>query len=134
VSAIQSQHALEVHAKDRFTFGANWTHFLASVTEKCISLAAESLRRLLGRESLTDLSFLDAGSGNGLSSLAARCLGASVLSSEFDPQLVACTTELRRRYRANDPDWRQIPSVMQNTRRDVLWRASSRDSAPRNYE
>jgi len=106
VQPIESQHALEVRAKDRFRFGANWTHFLASIDEERIRLAAESLRSSLGRESLAGLSFLDAGSGSGLSSLAARRLGATVLSFDFDPQSVACTTELQRRYRADDSDWR----------------------------
>jgi 2-polyprenyl-6-hydroxyphenyl methylase/3-demethylubiquinone-9 3-methyltransferase len=40
-----------------------------------------------------------------LFSLAARRLGAKVVSFDFDPQSVACTAELRRRYFADDPDW-----------------------------
>ena len=39
-------------------------------------------------------------------SLAARRLGATVHSFDYDPQSVACTTELRRRYFSGDPDWR----------------------------
>jgi 2-polyprenyl-6-hydroxyphenyl methylase/3-demethylubiquinone-9 3-methyltransferase len=45
------------------------------------------------------------GSGSGLSSLAARNLGARVTSFDFDPQSVACTAELKRRYHPNDVDW-----------------------------
>jgi 2-polyprenyl-3-methyl-5-hydroxy-6-metoxy-1,4-benzoquinol methylase len=106
VHPIESQHALEVRAKDRFKFGANWTRFLATIDEQRIRLATESLRNILGRASLADTTFLDAGSGSGLTSLAARRLGATVLSFDFDPQSAACTTEMRRRFRADDPQWR----------------------------
>jgi 2-polyprenyl-6-hydroxyphenyl methylase/3-demethylubiquinone-9 3-methyltransferase len=54
---------------------------------------------------LTGKKFLDAGSGSGLFSLAARRLGAHVHSFDYDPQSVACTKELRRRYSHNDPWW-----------------------------
>jgi 2-polyprenyl-6-hydroxyphenyl methylase/3-demethylubiquinone-9 3-methyltransferase len=50
-------------------------------------------------------SFLDVGSGSGLFSLAARRLGARVHSFDFDPQSVACTSELKRRYFPNDLGW-----------------------------
>jgi 2-polyprenyl-6-hydroxyphenyl methylase/3-demethylubiquinone-9 3-methyltransferase len=50
--------------------------------------------------------FLDIGSGSGLFSLAARRLGAEVVSFDYDPQSVACTEELRRRYFASDTKWR----------------------------
>jgi 2-polyprenyl-6-hydroxyphenyl methylase/3-demethylubiquinone-9 3-methyltransferase len=48
---------------------------------------------------------LDVGSGSGLSSLAARRLGATVTSFDYDGQSVACTEELRRRYMPDDPFW-----------------------------
>jgi 2-polyprenyl-6-hydroxyphenyl methylase/3-demethylubiquinone-9 3-methyltransferase len=48
---------------------------------------------------------LDVGSGSGLSSLAARRLGAMVTSFDYDGQSVACTEELRRRYLPDDPCW-----------------------------
>jgi 2-polyprenyl-6-hydroxyphenyl methylase/3-demethylubiquinone-9 3-methyltransferase len=49
--------------------------------------------------------FLDIGSGSGLFSLAARRLGATVHSFDYDPQSVACTNELKRRYFPDDPHW-----------------------------
>jgi 2-polyprenyl-6-hydroxyphenyl methylase/3-demethylubiquinone-9 3-methyltransferase len=55
---------------------------------------------------LSGRTFLDTGSGSGLFSLAARILGADVTSFDFDPMSVACTAELRRRYRPDDPQWR----------------------------
>lgn len=59
---------------------------------------------MLNVESLVDKTFLDVGSGSGLFSLAARMLGAKVYSFDYDPQSVACTAELKRRYFPND-DW-----------------------------
>ena len=107
-TVIQSvdSHAGEVAAGQRFEFGANWTRFLELVNDERIRNAEQSLRAYLGRESLEGLRFLDIGSGSGLFSLAARRLGATVHSFDYDPQSVACTTELRRRYFPADPNWR----------------------------
>lgn len=99
-------HAGEVAAGERFEFGANWARFLTLLNEDRIRQAEASLRTYLGRDSLAGLRFLDIGSGSGLFSLAARRLGATVHSFDYDPQSVACTTELRRRYFPTDPDWR----------------------------
>lgn len=95
----------EVNAGQRFTFGANWTRFLSTLDDIRIEAAVESLRNMLGIENLTGLRFLDVGSGSGLFSLAARRLAATVHSFDFDPQSVACTAELRRRYFDLDPQW-----------------------------
>jgi 2-polyprenyl-6-hydroxyphenyl methylase/3-demethylubiquinone-9 3-methyltransferase len=59
---------------------------------------------VLNVDTLEGKSFLDVGSGSGLFSLAARMLGAKVYSFDYDPQSVACTTELKRRYFPGD-DW-----------------------------
>lgn len=99
-------HAGEVAAGERFQFGANWARFLGLLNEERIAQAEASLQAYLGRESLQGLRFLDIGSGSGLFSLAARRLGAVVHSFDYDPESVACTMELRRRYFPADPDWR----------------------------
>lgn len=101
----QAQHRLEVTRGERFEFGANWARFLALVDEPRIARAEASLEEMLGRDSLEGIRFLDIGSGSGLFSLAARRLGACVRSFDYDPQSVACTRELRRRYFHDDPDW-----------------------------
>lgn len=90
----------------RFAFGANWSRFLSVLDSERIAAAEQSLRDMLGVENLNGKRFLDIGSGSGLFSLAARRLGASVHSFDYDPQSVACTGELRRRYFPDDPDWR----------------------------
>jgi 2-polyprenyl-6-hydroxyphenyl methylase/3-demethylubiquinone-9 3-methyltransferase len=106
-TAIESfdTHAGEVAAGERFEFGENWTRFLRLLNEDRIRQAEASLRTYLGRESLEGLRFLDIGSGSGLFSLAARRLGATVHSFDYDPQSVACTAELRRRYFPADGSW-----------------------------
>lgn len=90
----------------RFRFGKNWSMFLRSLSEERIRSASDSLLDLLEAPDLKGLSFLDAGSGSGLFSLAARRLGASVRSFDYDPQSVECTGELKRRYFDGDADWR----------------------------
>lgn len=98
-------HAAEVASGQRFEFGKNWARFLTLLNEERIADAEKSLARMLGYPSLQDLSFIDIGSGSGLFSLAARRLGAKVFSFDYDPHSVACTTELRRRYFPDDPNW-----------------------------
>lgn len=98
-------HAEEIAAGDRFSFGDNWAAFLRVLDDERIAEAEKSLRANLPWPSLEGKRFLDAGSGSGLFSLAARRLGATVRSFDFDPQSVACTTELRRRYFPDDSRW-----------------------------
>jgi SAM-dependent methyltransferase len=98
-------HAEEVSRGERFEFGANWAEFLGVLSDERIAQAEKSLREMLGVEDLLGKSFLDIGSGSGLFSLAARRLGAKVHSFDYDPQSVACTAELKRRYYPDDLDW-----------------------------
>lgn len=100
-----TDHAREVARGWRFEFGANWEQFLKVLDDDRIGLAEQSLRAMLGVDNLEGKRFLDIGSGSGLFSLVARRLGATVCSFDYDPQSVACTTELRRRYFTDDPDW-----------------------------
>lgn len=96
----------EVASGQRFEFGKNWQRFLAVLNDERIAEAERSLREMLGMERLTGRTFLDLGSGSGLFSLAAKRLGATrVHSLDYDPQSVACTTELKRRYFAEAADW-----------------------------
>jgi 2-polyprenyl-6-hydroxyphenyl methylase/3-demethylubiquinone-9 3-methyltransferase len=99
------KHKDEIAKGHRFSFGENWNRFLNVLDDERIQAAEQSLRSMLAVETLAGKSFLDIGSGSGLFSLAARRLGARVHSFDYDPKSVACTTELRRRYFPNDPDW-----------------------------
>ena len=98
-------HATEVARGERFKFGENWARFLALLDERRIGEAESSLREMLACDTLAGKRFLDIGSGSGLFSLAARRLGARVHSFDYDPQSVACTAELRRRFFPDDPAW-----------------------------
>jgi SAM-dependent methyltransferase len=89
----------------RFEFGANWARFLRRLDARRIELARTSLTNMLKANDLRQKRFLDIGSGSGLFSLAARQLGATVFSFDYDAASVACTAELRRRYFPDDPKW-----------------------------
>jgi 2-polyprenyl-6-hydroxyphenyl methylase/3-demethylubiquinone-9 3-methyltransferase len=98
-------HAAEVRKGARFEFGKNWNKFLNSLDEAGIQAAEESLKQMLEIADLENSTFLDIGSGSGLFSLAARRLGASVHSMDFDPDSVACTLQLREKFFPNDDRW-----------------------------
>src|SRR5438270_7636215 len=90
----------------RFQFGKNWSRFLEVLDDERIAEAERSLVEMLEVRDLRGRSFLDVGSGSGLFSLAAKRLGATrVHSFDFDPNSVACTSELKRRFFAKDPNW-----------------------------
>lgn len=102
-----SNPASAAAAEKRFAFGENWRRFLAVVDEDRIAEAVKSLQTMLRVSDLKGRSFLDAGCGSGLFSLAARRLGARVVSFDRDPQSVACAEELRARFAAADEsEWR----------------------------
>ena len=89
----------------RFQFGENWRRFLNVLTDAQIERAKASLSVLPVEGGFAGKRLLDAGSGSGLFSLAARQLGAQVHSFDLDPASVACAAELRRRYFPNDTQW-----------------------------
>lgn len=105
MSIAADQHASEIRRGIRFEFGKNWRRFLNTLTDERIGLAERSLMTCLELPRLDGLRFLDAGSGSGLFSLAARRLGAAVTSFDYDPHSVGCTAELRRRFFPEDPRW-----------------------------
>ena len=120
-----NRHQSEINAGERFKFGANWARFLTMLDDERIKKAEESLKGMLRVESLAGKRFLDAGSGSGLFSLAARRLGAVVYSFDYDPQSVACTHELKWRYFPDDNEWTvEEVSVLD---RDYLGRLSQFD-------
>lgn len=117
---VAERHQAEVASGERFEFGKNWSAFLGLLDDERIAKAEQSLCEMLECDSLRGKTFLDIGSGSGLFSLAARRLGATVHSFDFDSNSFACTEELRRRYFANDANWR----VEQGSALDVEYLAS----------
>jgi 2-polyprenyl-3-methyl-5-hydroxy-6-metoxy-1,4-benzoquinol methylase len=93
-------------ALPRFEFGANWREFLTVLTPERIARAESSLAAMLDAPSLEGQRFLDVGCGSGLFSLAARRMGAEVLSFDSDQLSVACAEELKRVHVPGDPGWR----------------------------
>ncbi len=123
-----TDHAADVATGRRFEFGRNWSNFLSVLDDDRIKVAEQSVRCLLGDQALEGKTFIDVGSGSGIFSLAARRLGMRVLSFDYDPSSVACTTEVRRRYAVGDPDWRVLEgSIVDETfvrslgRHDVVY-------------
>ena len=116
---MTTTHASELAAGERFAFGANWASFLKRLDDARIAEAERSLVQMLGDVDLRGRTVLDIGSGSGLFSLAARRLGATVTSFDYDPQSVACTAELKRRYFPDDATW----TVLQGSVLDVSWLA-----------
>jgi SAM-dependent methyltransferase len=102
---VINQYEMELAAGDRFAFGETWPRFLSRLDDQRLEQAGHSLRTMLGVQTQQDKRFLDIGSGSGLFSLAARRLGTTVVSFDYDPASVARTQELRRRYFPNDGQW-----------------------------
>jgi 2-polyprenyl-3-methyl-5-hydroxy-6-metoxy-1,4-benzoquinol methylase len=91
----------QVEEGERFGFGENWSHFLKTIDESRINIAVDSLAAMLMTKDLKGKSFIDVGSGSGLSSLAAYRMGANVFSFDFDKNSVACTQTLRAKYKTD---------------------------------
>jgi 2-polyprenyl-3-methyl-5-hydroxy-6-metoxy-1,4-benzoquinol methylase len=105
VELAPSRYEDEIARGERFEFGRNWRQFLRVLDEARIQRAEDALRSMLRQSSLRDQTFLDIGCGSGLSSLAAKRLGANVHSFDFDLESVRCTEELRRRFFPADSSW-----------------------------
>jgi 2-polyprenyl-6-hydroxyphenyl methylase/3-demethylubiquinone-9 3-methyltransferase len=91
---------------ERFSFGENWKKFLSVLNEERIKEAENSLLEMLQTTDLKGKSFLDIGCGSGLFSLAARRLGASVHSFDYDEEAVACAFELKEQYFPKEVYWK----------------------------
>jgi 2-polyprenyl-6-hydroxyphenyl methylase/3-demethylubiquinone-9 3-methyltransferase len=100
----QGRERVEIPLEDRFAFGKNWSRYLEHIDSERIAIAERSLVDNLGVE-LAGKRFFDIGCGSGLFSLAARNLGAEVVSLDFDPNSVGCATTLKFVHRPNDDAW-----------------------------
>ena len=99
-------HLQEVISGNRFEFGKNWRSFIQSLSKEQILIAETSIKEMLDCKDLSTKSFLDAGSGSGIFSLAAKRLNATkVCSFDYDPDSVYCTKELKSNYYDSDTSW-----------------------------
>lgn len=92
--------------KKRFEFGKNWESFLSKINNERIYESEKSLLEKLKINDLTNKSFIDIGSGSGLFSLAAKNLGASVTSFDYDINSVLCTETLKSKFYIDDKNWK----------------------------
>ena len=95
----QSDNQTEV----RFKFGENWLRFLKGLRPEDVREAEESLQEKLG--DIEGKTFMDIGCGSGLFSLAARNLGAKVVSFDYDEQSVECARFLKSEHHPDSESW-----------------------------
>ena len=88
-----------------FLFGENWKKFLNNIGEERIKESESNLLYNLDKESFSGLSFIDVGSGSGLSSLAAHNLGADVTSFDVDQHSVDCTKDVKEKFAQKKGFW-----------------------------
>jgi 2-polyprenyl-3-methyl-5-hydroxy-6-metoxy-1,4-benzoquinol methylase len=88
-----------------FNFGKNWKNFLKNFKEISIEEAEKQLRFMLETDNLDNKTFLDAGSGSGLHSLAALRLGAKVRSFDYNIQCVECNKYLKDKFAKQNTNW-----------------------------
>ncbi len=105
---ITRRHRRELENGERFAFGRNWRRFLAAVDERRIESSQTALLSALGAPHLQGRSFLDAGCGSGLSSLAAIRSGARVTAFDYDPEAVAASRELLSRWAPAGAEWQVL--------------------------
>ena len=95
----------QIKGKKRFKFGKNWQSYLKHLNQEKIKNSKDSILKFLNKKTLKGKTFIDVGSGSGLSSLSARLLGAKVHSFDFDTESVASTQYLKDKYFKDDNSW-----------------------------
>jgi 2-polyprenyl-6-hydroxyphenyl methylase/3-demethylubiquinone-9 3-methyltransferase len=92
--------------RKRFGFGKNWKNYLTFINKDKISLSKKAICNFLKKDNLSGKTFLDIGSGSGLSSLSALELGAKVTSFDYDADSVECTEQLREKFSRKSANWK----------------------------
>lgn len=86
--------------KIRFNFGDNWKDFSDNVLqEQSLKEAVDSLDELVGKDTISDKTFLDIGCGSGLFSIAAVKLGAKkVIGFDLSKESVDASKQNAKRF------------------------------------
>lgn len=96
----------EISLKERFSFGRNWLSYSKTIDQTALEKSKASMLAMLQIDNLVGKSFLDIGSGSGLSSLSAQSAGAtSVVSFDFDPLSVECTRKTKCQFFPASENW-----------------------------
>ena len=82
----------------RFQFGKNWKKYLNYLNESHIQNSIKGLNNMIDEKDFNNKTFLDIGSGSGLSSLAAIRLGAKVTSFDYDVESVNTSNRLKEKF------------------------------------
>jgi len=107
--------AVESH----FRFGENWASFARMLTPRRIDKATTCLKTLVP-EGLDGKSFLDIGSGSGLSALAAANIGAGqIIACDIDPDSVRTTEMVLSQHSANRNFTTRLLSVFDMNTQDL---------------
>lgn len=94
----------DTHLGSHYAFGRNWKCFAEGLDVSRIGHAVAELERLIPRAEMVGATFLDVGSGSGLSSLAALSLGAGrVVALDLDPESVETTRAVLDRFASGMP-------------------------------
>ncbi len=96
----------EIKNGARFEFGKNWHRYANKLDESNVTSALSSLKLMLKIQDLSKKKFLDVGCGSGLFSLAARKLGAEVVSFDYDPDSSSCAQYVKNKFSPNDDLWK----------------------------
>lgn len=103
-----SKHLNEINSGNRFEFGKNWQGYLDNIDTINLDNATKSLKEMFQIDNMHEKTFLDVGSGSAIFSLAARGLGAKVVSMDYDPNSVDCAKRLKEKYYKDDDFWKII--------------------------
>ena len=84
--------------KEHFSFGQNWSDYSEIVEERHIISAEEDLTRLMNSGDFANRKWCDLGCGSGIHAVAAARLGAVVSAVDIDPQSIATTKRLAKKF------------------------------------
>lgn len=90
----------------RFQFGQNWKNYSKHLNEDRIFEAEKDIQNFLELKEFKNKTFLDIGCGSGLSSLAAKRLGAIVTSYDYDVDSVNTAKQLKEKFFKDDNSWK----------------------------
>lgn len=90
----------------RFWFGENWRNYSKKIDETSIEESVLSLKNILNHLDIKGLSFLDIGSGSGLSSLAAVRMGANIVAFDYDKNSSQVTNAILDQFSLKETSWK----------------------------